>query len=186
MAGPLPNPFRRWQVAAPHAKEMKFRGDPRPRKTSRQKIPPTERIDAKHQDKRQATSRSCGDRVPPVSQYAGAWWETSCGCVLRSSGGRLAITVPRYNRDIMVARRASFRQGAPESYMPAFLQPHGWHTRASIPYHSDTSAQLKRMCFAVIITAWHLSGNSRNQVGRRQYTTRSAEMLLLCCEHFVN
>ena len=90
--------------AMPHAIAVKFRARS-PRQTSHQKKPPTERMDKKCQGKRQATSRSCGDRVTPVSQYADALWETSCGCVLYSSSGRLAITVPRHNRDIMVARR---------------------------------------------------------------------------------
>ena len=134
-------------------------------------------MDRKCQGKRQATSRSCGDRVTPVSQYAGALWKTSCGCVLYSSGGRLAITVPRHNRDIMIARRASFRQGAPENRMLGVFAASRLAYASIVPDHSDTSAQLKRMCFAVIITAWHLNDTSRNQVGRRQYTTRSAQML---------
>src|SRR5215218_7198903 len=70
----------------------------------------------------QATSRSCDDRVTPVSQYADALWKTSCGCVLYSSSGRLAITVPRYNRDIMVAGVHHFGRARRKTGCLAFLQ----------------------------------------------------------------
>ena len=70
------------------------------------------------------------------------------------------------HRDIMVARRASFRQGAPENRMLGVFAASRLAYASIVPYHSDTSAQLKRMCFAVIITTWHLNGNSRNQVGQ--------------------
>jgi hypothetical protein len=91
-------------------------------------------MDEKYQGKRQAISRSCGDRVTPVSQYAGALWETSCGCVLYSSSGD--YTVPRHNRDIMVARRASFRQGAPENGMPGVFAASRLAYASIVPYHS--------------------------------------------------
>ena len=93
-----------------HAREVKFRGRSHPAKLLAKRKPPTDRMD----EKCQTTSQSCDNRVHPVSQYAGTLWETSCGCVLYSSSGRLAITVLRHNRDILVAQRASFRQGAPE------------------------------------------------------------------------
>ena len=145
-----------------HAREVKFRGISHPAKLLAKRKPPTDRMD----EKCQTTSQSCDNRVHPVSQYAGTLWETSCGCVLYSSSGRLAITVLRHNRDIMVAQRASFRHGAPESSMLGVFAASRLAYASIVPYHSDTSAQRKRMCFAVIITAWHLNGNSRNQVGQ--------------------
>jgi len=66
----------------------------------------------------------------------------------------------------MVAQRASFLQGAPESSMLGVFAASRLAYAGIVPYHKHTSAQRKRMCFAVIITAWHLNGNSRNQVGR--------------------
>jgi hypothetical protein len=46
------------------------------------------------------------DRVTPVSQYAGALWKNIERVrALFPTSGRLAITVPRHYRDIMVAQR---------------------------------------------------------------------------------
>ena len=141
-------------------------GDLTPGKLLAKRIPPTVRMDEKCQGKRQATSRSCGDRVTPVSQYAGALWETSCGCVLYSSSGRFAITVPRHNRDIMVPS-AHWSAGRAGNETPGVFTASRLAYARNVPYHKAASAQRKRMCFAVIITAWHLNGVSRNQVGRR-------------------
>jgi len=93
-------------------------------------------MDEKYQGQRQAISRSCGDRVAPVNQYAGALWEMPCRCVLYSSSGRVAITVPRYNRDIMVARRASSWQGAPENWMLGVFAASRLAYASIVPYHS--------------------------------------------------
>ena len=115
-----------------HAREVKFRGISHPAKLLAKRKPPTDRMD----EKCQTTSQSCDNRVHPVSQYAGTLWETSCGCVLYSSSGRLAITVLRHNRDIIVAQRASFRQGAPENRMLGVFAASRLAYASILPYHS--------------------------------------------------
>jgi len=76
------------------------------------------------------------DRVTPVSQYAGALWK-NIGRVraLFPTSGRLAITVPRYYRDIMVAQRASFRRGAPKSSMLGVFAASRLAYASIVPHH---------------------------------------------------
>jgi len=82
------------------------------------------------------------DRVTPVSQYAGALWK-NIGLVraLFPTSGRLAITVPRHYRDIMVAQRASFQHGAPESSMLGVFAASRLAYASIVPYHSATYHQ---------------------------------------------
>jgi hypothetical protein len=76
------------------------------------------------------------DRVTPVSQYAGALWKNVVReRALFPTSGRLAITVPRHYRDIMVAQRVSFRHGVPESATLGVFAASRLAYASIVPYH---------------------------------------------------